>query len=63
MRNDAGGASMLPVAERPSLSRMLVASGLVSQVVIDYARQKQAVEGRQLGRMLVELGFLSAKDL
>ncbi|MFA5682678.1 MAG: ATPase, T2SS/T4P/T4SS family [Hydrogenophaga sp.] len=63
MRNDAGGASMLPVAERPSLSRMLVASGLVSQVVIDYARQKQAVEGRKLGRMLVELGFLSAKDL
>ena len=48
---------------RRSLSEMLVSSGLVSQVVIDYARQKQAVEGQMLGRMLVELGFLSAKDL
>lgn len=46
-----------------SLSGMLVSSGLVSQVAIDYARQKQQVEGQKLGRMLVELGFLSARDL
>lgn len=46
-----------------SLSGMLVSSGLVSQAVVDYARQKQAVESQKLGRMLVELGFLSAKDL
>jgi type II secretory ATPase GspE/PulE/Tfp pilus assembly ATPase PilB-like protein len=45
------------------LGDMLVASGLVSRVAIDYALQKQVVEGQKLGRMLVELGFLSAKDL
>ncbi|GLS15966.1 type II secretion system protein [Hydrogenophaga electricum] len=53
----------VPASDRRSLSRMLVSSGLVTQVVIDYARQKQAVEGQRLGRMLVELGFISAKDL
>ncbi|OGA76830.1 MAG: secretion system protein [Burkholderiales bacterium GWF1_66_17] len=41
----------------------MVSNGLVSQIVIDYVRQKQAVEGQKLGRMLVELGFISAKDL
>lgn len=55
---------MEPMKEtRLSFSQMLVSNGLVSQVVIDYVRQKQAVEGHKLGRMLVELGFISAKDL
>lgn len=45
------------------LGHMLVSAGLVSQVAIDYTRQKQTVEGHKIGRMLVELGFLSAKDL
>jgi type II secretory ATPase GspE/PulE/Tfp pilus assembly ATPase PilB-like protein len=59
--SDGGNASS--TRERPSLSGMLVASGLVTQVGIDYVRQKQAVEGNKLGGMLVELGFISAKDL
>ncbi len=42
---------------------MLTANGLVTQVEIDYARQKQAIEGQKLGRTLVDLGFISAKDL
>jgi general secretion pathway protein E len=55
---------MEPMKEtRLSFSQMLVSNGLVSQIVIDYVRQKQAVEGHKLGRMLVELGFISAKDL
>lgn len=53
----------MPTEERKSFSAMLVESGLVTPVVIDYARQKQQVEGQKLGRMLVELGFLSPKDL
>ncbi len=63
MRIEAGSAVPPLSTDRPSLSGMLVSSGLVSQVVIDYVRQKQAVEGRKLGRMLVDLGFVSAKDL
>ena len=42
---------------------MLVSEGLVSPVAVTYARQKQAVEKRKLGSMLVDLGFLSPKDL
>ncbi|MGM9426667.1 GspE/PulE family protein [Hydrogenophaga sp. MI9] len=63
MYKHSDGADAATGVGRRSLSEMLVSSGLVSQVVIDYARQKQAVEGQMLGRMLVELGFLSAKDL
>lgn len=59
--NDGGEGPS--VTGKPSLSEMLVSSGLVSQVAIDYTRQKQQVEGQMLGRMLIELGFLSAKDL
>ena len=63
MQKNSDGGSAPSTLDRSSLSAMLVASGLVSQVVIDYARQKQAVEGKKLGGMLVELGFISAKDL
>ena len=61
-KNGEGGDSPQGVVHR-RLGDMLVASGLVSRVAIDYALQKQVVEGQKLGRMLVELGFLSAKDL
>ncbi|HAX22153.1 MAG TPA: secretion system protein [Hydrogenophaga sp.] len=59
--SETGMESM--IEPRLSFSQMLVSNGLVSQIVIDYVRQKQAVEGQKLGRMLVELGFISAKDL
>jgi type II secretory ATPase GspE/PulE/Tfp pilus assembly ATPase PilB-like protein len=49
--------------EKMSLSSMLVSEGLVSPIAVTYARQKQAVEKRKLGAMLVDLGFLSPKDL
>ncbi len=58
---DIGGITT--ASKNASFSERLISSGLVSQVVIDYARQKQQVEGQKLGRMLVELGFISAKDL
>lgn len=60
---DSNDAASFQMTERPSLSKMLVANGLVAQVAIDYARQKQAIEGKKLGNLLVELGFISAKDL
>lgn len=50
-------------ALRRSFSAMLVEQGLVTPVALNYARQKQQVEQVPLGRMLVELGFISAKDL
>src|SRR3990167_3115754 len=59
--SETGMESM--IEPRLSFSQMLVSNGLVSQIVIDYVRQKQAVEGQKLGRMLVVLGFISAKDL
>jgi type II secretory ATPase GspE/PulE/Tfp pilus assembly ATPase PilB-like protein len=46
-----------------SLSGMLISEGLVSPVAVTYARQKQLVEKRKLGALLVDLGFLSPKDL
>ena len=61
-KNGEGGDSPQGAGHR-RLGDMLVASGLVSRVAIDYVLQKQVVEGQKLGRMLVELGFLSAKDL
>lgn len=51
------------VQRREALHEMLVANGFVSQAAVDYVYQKQGVEGHKVGRMLVELGFLSAKDL
>lgn len=63
MQNKSDGGDALAVPERLSLGQMLVASGLVTQVGIDYVLQKQAVEGSKLGGMLVDLGFISAKDL
>ena len=53
-----------PNAQRgEALHEMLVANGYVSQAAVDYVYQKQGVEGHKVGGMLVELGFLSAKDL
>ncbi len=46
-----------------SLSQMLIQAGLVSEAAVKYSRQKQGVERKKLGAMLVDLGFLSPKDL
>lgn len=53
----------MSIQEKLSLSQMLVSEGLVSSPAVKYARQKQTVEKRKLGSMLVDLGFLSPKDL
>ena len=45
------------------LGEYLVAAGVVSPVVIDYALHKQKIEGAPLGKLLVELGFTSSKDI
>lgn len=45
------------------LGDQLIAHDVVTQVVIDYARQKQKIEGGSLGRLLMELGFASGKDI
>lgn len=49
--------------ELRTLGQYLVESGLVTPVVIDYVLQKQAVEQGRLGNMLVELGFVTQKDV
>ena len=46
-----------------SLGSLLVQNRLVAPVAIDYALHKQKIEGGPLGLLLVELGFLSSKDL
>jgi type II secretory ATPase GspE/PulE/Tfp pilus assembly ATPase PilB-like protein len=63
MYKSSDGTGVTSGGDRRNLGSLLMSSGLVTQVDIDYACQKQAVEGQKLGRMLVELGFLSAKDL
>lgn len=45
------------------LGEYLIAAGVVSPVVIDYALHKQKIEGAPLGKLLVELGFTSGKDI
>ncbi|MDD5333139.1 MAG: GspE/PulE family protein [Rhodoferax sp.] len=46
-----------------ALGQYLVSAGLVPPVVIDYVLQKQRVEGRQLGGLLVEMGFATHQDI
>lgn len=45
------------------LGEYLVAAGVVSPVVIDYALHKQKIEAAPLGKLLVDLGFTSGKDI
>jgi hypothetical protein len=45
------------------LGEYLVAAGVVSPVVIDYALHKQKIEAVPLGKLLVDLGFTSGKDI
>jgi len=54
---DELGSVLAPIGEQ------LIADGVVSQVVIDYALHKQKIEGLPLGRLLMELGFASGKDI
>lgn len=41
----------------------LTQAGLVSQAAIEYTLQKQKIEQRPLGNLLIELGFASAKEI
>ena len=46
-----------------SLGDYLVSVGLISPVVNAYARQKQKIEGASTESLLVDLGFVSPKDI
>ncbi|MEW5889537.1 MAG: ATPase, T2SS/T4P/T4SS family [Pseudomonadota bacterium] len=51
-----------PVSEKP-LGEQLIAAGIVSDVAVKYALQKQRVEGGRLGQLLVALGFVTQKEV
>ncbi|GAA6121397.1 GspE/PulE family protein [Acidovorax sp. FG27] len=53
----AGGAAAQLIGEQ------LIADGVVTPVVIEYALRKQKIENVPLGRLLMELGFASGKDV
>ncbi|WP_082360547.1 GspE/PulE family protein [Paracidovorax avenae] len=45
------------------IGEQLIADGVVTPVVIEYALHKQKIEGVPLGRLLMELGFASGKEI
>ncbi len=45
------------------LGEQLVRASIVAPVVIDYVLHKQKIEGTPIGRLLIELGFTSGKDV
>ena len=58
----ASPSAVLPV-QRQALGEYLITAGIVSPVVIDYVLQKQKIEGAPLGALLVDLGFVTPKDI
>lgn len=45
------------------IGEQLIADGVVTPVVIEYALHKQKIENAPLGRLLMELGFISGKEI
>lgn len=45
------------------IGEQLIADGVVTPVVIEYALHKQKIENVPLGRLLMELGFASGKEI
>ena len=45
------------------IGEQLIADGVVTPVVVEYALHKQKIENVPLGRLLMELGFASGKDI
>ena len=45
------------------LGDCLVQGGVITPAVLEYALHKQKIEGTRLGKLLVELGFASGKDI
>lgn len=52
-----------PDVDERKLGEQLVQNGVVTGVVIDYVLHKQKIEGTPIGRLLIELGFISGKDV
>ncbi len=52
-----------PLPENNQLGQRLIAQGKLNTVQLDYAVQKQQVEGGRLGLILVRHGLLSERDL
>ena len=46
-----------------TLGEILISAGVVNPVVIEYALQKQKIEGTSIGPLLVDLGFVSPRDI
>jgi general secretion pathway protein E len=61
----ADGLSVLQAGEetRLGLGDRLVRAGVVAREAIEYVLQKQKIENQPLGRLLVDLGFASAKEV
>lgn len=45
------------------IGEMLVRSGIIGQAQLDEALQRQKEENRRLGEILIDLGYISAKEL
>jgi type II secretory ATPase GspE/PulE/Tfp pilus assembly ATPase PilB-like protein len=51
------------ILQSPQLGERLLAQNKLTQVQLNYALQKQAVEGGRLGQILVERGLITERDL
>ncbi len=63
MNTDETVVSVAALPDLTQLGQRLVAQGKLTQVQLDYAMQKQKVEGGRLGLLLVQHGLLTERDL
>lgn len=64
MRTDASPPTLRePSAKLALLGEYLASAGVISPAVSEYVLHKQKVEGTSVGTLLVELGFVSARDI
>lgn len=63
MNTEVTASPLVAVPDLMQLGQRLVAQGKLTPVQLDYAMQKQKVEGGRLGLLLVKHGLLTERDL